>query len=465
MKTSAVSHAVASVTKGSKTTSFTYDTDGNLTTETGATTLTWTPFNLPSAITYNNKAGSFTYDADHNRVMQTEGTSITNYLPDGEQTPGGVWHTYFEVDGERVVEDWGPTGGLSHRYFHNDNQNTMGYITDDTLNPNTPNPVENELSDVFGQPRLASGAIDPNWGTTDVSKRRYINQEDLTDAQLIDLNARVYDPLLAKFMSPDPVIADMDDSQSWNAYAYSHNNPMSKEDPTGLWYVEGRLPSSSAAGFGGGQDITDFALATAAADHAAEWAPIVEQLQKTIAPLTYTPGGGSGQANAVVAGSTHDVRNNQAQQAPQSDGAGSRPDLEKVADSPAVAAADKKAWNASNPGMPPEKRQEHGFWINKTKDGGYVPGDIIAGDSNHSIAGNSIPPPTPNSVIWYHTHPNPRYESDPATHEPHGWFTGPSPQDKVFSRTYNVALIIHATDGFHYYGPQLGSPLAGTQGQ
>jgi RHS repeat-associated protein len=94
--------------------------------------------------------------------------------------------------------------------------------------------AQNEGSDVFGQPRLPSGAADATWGANDVTRRRYINQEDLLDAHLIDLNARLYDPLLGKFLSPDPVIADQNDSQSWNAYAYSHNNPMSDEDPTGL---------------------------------------------------------------------------------------------------------------------------------------------------------------------------------------------------------------------------------------
>ena len=90
-----------------------------------------------------------------------------------------------------------------------------------------------------GQPRLLNGAIDPNWGGNDVTRRRYINQEDLLDAHLIDLNARIYDPALGKFLTPDPIIADISNSQAWNPYDYAGNNP--------TWNISGLvyLPHSS----------------------------------------------------------------------------------------------------------------------------------------------------------------------------------------------------------------------------
>jgi RHS repeat-associated protein len=139
------------------------------------------------------------------------------------------------MDGQRVAEDAGPSGALVHQYFQNDYQNSIGLVTlDSYVFGNAGSTAQNEGSDVFGQARLPNGAPDTTHGANDVTRRRYINQEDLLESQLIDLNARIYDPLLGKFMSPDPIISDQDDSQSWNAYAYSHNNPMSKEDPTGL---------------------------------------------------------------------------------------------------------------------------------------------------------------------------------------------------------------------------------------
>ena len=131
-------HGVSKITSGSNVTNVVYDADGNILTASGATrrTMTWTPYNMPLTVQYaGGNTLTFQYDADHNRVMQTEAGNTTYYLPDGEQTPGAVWHTYFEAAGQRVAEDYGVTGSLKHHYFHNDYQNTIGLVTDDTFNP------------------------------------------------------------------------------------------------------------------------------------------------------------------------------------------------------------------------------------------------------------------------------------------------------------------------------------------
>ena len=147
------------------------------------------------------------------------------------------------------------------------------------------------------------------------------------------------------------------------------------------------------------------------------------------------------------------------------DGAGSRPDLDRIRNSPSVAKADQEAWRESNPGMAPDKRFEHGFWVKQEPDGTIDTGDIVKGDSSHQIPGKIIGYPPAGALVWYHTHPNPVYESDPTTHELMKWNTGPSPADRFFSQTFNVPLIIRAPDGYHYYGPPVGSPITGGVGQ
>jgi RHS repeat-associated protein len=50
--------------------------------------------------------------------------------------------------------------------------------------------------------------------------------------------ARYYSGAQGRFTSSDPgnAGASLDDPQSWNAYAYSHNNPLNYTDPTGMEY-------------------------------------------------------------------------------------------------------------------------------------------------------------------------------------------------------------------------------------
>lgn len=47
------------------------------------------------------------------------------------------------------------------------------------------------------------------------------------------MNGRVYDPLVGRFLSPDPLVQDISNSQSHNRYSYCWNNPLRYTDPTG----------------------------------------------------------------------------------------------------------------------------------------------------------------------------------------------------------------------------------------
>jgi RHS repeat-associated protein len=53
---------------------------------------------------------------------------------------------------------------------------------------------------------------------------------------LINMNGRIYDPVLARFLSPDPYVQAPDFTQSFNRYAYGWNNPFKYTDPSGYWW-------------------------------------------------------------------------------------------------------------------------------------------------------------------------------------------------------------------------------------
>ena len=58
-----------------------------------------------------------------------------------------------------------------------------------------------------------------------VSARGYTGQEQVDLVGLIHMNGRVYDPILGRFISADPVIQDATDSQAYNRYAYVAEQP------------------------------------------------------------------------------------------------------------------------------------------------------------------------------------------------------------------------------------------------
>src|SRR5699024_6720406 len=75
----------------------------------------------------------------------------------------------------------------------------------------------------------------------------YTGHEALWKAGLVHTWARLYNPHLGRWLSPDPTIPHPSHSQSLNRYSYVLNNPLTFNDPWGLWNCNGS-PDPGARG-------------------------------------------------------------------------------------------------------------------------------------------------------------------------------------------------------------------------
>ena len=85
--------------------------------------------------------------------------------------------------------------------------------------------------------RLRDPATHELYGSGDVPElmlwRGFTGHEWLPWFGLYNMNARLYDPVLGRFMSPDPYVQMPDNTQNLNRYLYALNNPFSYTDPSG----------------------------------------------------------------------------------------------------------------------------------------------------------------------------------------------------------------------------------------
>lgn len=106
--------------------------------------------------------------------------------------------------------------------------------------------------DTFGKRRGSdwSAATPPEWtAIAQTTRVGYTGQEMVDNVGLVHLNGRVYDPAIGRFLSVDPLIGDLADSQSVNPYAYVGNRPLTFSDPTGYCLEAPGNISCTAASF------------------------------------------------------------------------------------------------------------------------------------------------------------------------------------------------------------------------
>ena len=71
-----------------------------------------------------------------------------------------------------------------------------------------------------GEPELLAG-------------RGFTAHEELPWFNLVNMNGRLYDPTVGRFLSADPVVQSPANTQNFNRYSYCLNNPLKYTDPSG----------------------------------------------------------------------------------------------------------------------------------------------------------------------------------------------------------------------------------------
>jgi len=67
----------------------------------------------------------------------------------------------------------------------------------------------------------------------DYFSRGYTGHEHMDMFGLINMNGRMYDPIIGRMLSPDPYVPNGTYTQDFNRYMYARNNPLSYVDPDG----------------------------------------------------------------------------------------------------------------------------------------------------------------------------------------------------------------------------------------
>lgn len=212
----------------------------------GAQYVTYTAFHRPATISENGNEYTFTYNGDYERVAMetTEGDHagrIRYYLGgqyEMETQPSSSTKEYLYLGGDyysapAVLMKIGTTNNVFHIIRdHLGSINTVVHSTGAVT-------VQNVSYDAWGRMRNPqTGALYTLQNMPNLFLGRgYCGHEHIPGTGLINMNARLYDPLIGRFLSPDPYVQEAWNSQNYNRYSYCLNNPLVYKDEDGEWFL------------------------------------------------------------------------------------------------------------------------------------------------------------------------------------------------------------------------------------
>ena len=214
--------------------------------------VTYNNFNSPATIEEGTDHLELIYGPDEQRIKtvlsNNTGITATTYFlgnyelikaANGDRTQ---LHYIAGGDGLAAILKIDPQGDEEMYYTYTDHLGSILTLTDKNrdivLRQNGVYP-ERSRGNAWGRerdPYFWKYSLDYNVGTQhgfEWLNRGFTGHEHLTRFQLINMNGRVYDPMVKRMLSVDNFVQDVTSTQGYNRYSYALNNPLKYTDPDG----------------------------------------------------------------------------------------------------------------------------------------------------------------------------------------------------------------------------------------
>ena len=214
------------------------------------------------------KTATFTYAADGQRRKMQIGNAITIYVDNYQVNKNGNTEQRLHyISGPAglcalIVQNYNGSTLTSRAtyYLQTDYQGSIiaAYYSGGTL-------YRSFAYDPWGSRRAGNNWTNYQPEPETLITRGYCGHEHLDDFGTINMNGRIYDPRLGRFLSPDPYVQAPYNSQNYNRYSYCLNNPLKYTDPSGDFFW---IPFAIGAIIGG---YTGYKIADAKGYDMGDW--------------------------------------------------------------------------------------------------------------------------------------------------------------------------------------------------